>query len=314
MPRRYTRRSAPRPTVRSSTATPASAAAAATLDPLGRHIETALGGEVRPLYAFLARHSGLPGVRVNATIVQAFASHAATRGKKLDALVRTMTTIDADRAPGGTELEILPVCGVAALGARAASDPKAVKANLALLEAAAEDLRFRVRDEVPRALSRIGAARGEPLVVDLKAWTDGFFQAAAVLLAATDNAWLSTIHDPEPLIARLEEAFQLARGADRADERYPGYKSLVQALTTTPAVFAARFGAPVFDRLVAWSTVKEPMLRDAIAASLGGTRLSKRFASDVARVKLALEASAPVRRDPLTDVGPTRRRGKKRIR
>ena len=35
-------------------------------------------------------------------------------------------------------------------------------------------------------------------------------------------------------------------------------------LSTTPAIFAARFGAPVFDLLVTWSTVKEPMLREAI--------------------------------------------------
>ncbi len=292
----------------------ASHASAAAPDPLGRAFDTALAGDTRPLFAFLARHSGLPGVHANQNIVLAFASHAATRGKRADGLARMLATLDADRAPGGTELEILPMCGVAAIGARAASDPKVVRASLELLEAAAEDLRFRVRDEVPRALARIGAVRGEPLVEELRGWMDGFFQSAAVLLAATDNGWLSTIHAPEPLVARLDEAFQLARGADRAAERYPGYKALVEALSTTPGVFAARFGAPVFDRLVAWSTVKEPMLRDAIRRSVGGTRLSKRFAADVARVLAALAASAPTRRDPLTDVGPTRRRGKKRKR
>jgi hypothetical protein len=249
-------------------------------------------------------------VRANAGIVQAFASHASTRGRQADRLVRTMTLLDADRAPGGTELEILPMCGVAAIAARAVSDPKVVPLSLELLEAAAEDLRFRVRDEVPRALARIGAVRGEPLVAELAGWTDGFFQAAAVLVAATDNTWLSAIHAPNELLLRLEESFQLARAADRADERYPGYKALVDALSVAPGMFASRFGAPVFDRLVAWSTVKEPMLREAIAKSIGGTRLSKRFAADVARVHAALAASAPPRRDPRTDVGPTRRRGK----
>ena len=267
---------------------------------------------MRPLYAFLARHSGLPGVKANANIILAFASHAATRGRRADALVRTMVLLDADRAPGGTELEILPVCGVAAIAARAVSDAKIVPASLELLEAAAEDLRYRVRDEVPRALARIGAIRGEPLVAELKGWMDGFFQSAAVLIAATDNGWLSTIHSDTEIVLRLDEAFQLARGADRADERYPGYKALIEALSVTPGVIAARFGAPVFDRLVAWSTVKEPMLREAIVKSLGGTRLSKRFAADIARVHAALAASAPIRRDPKTDVGPTRGRGKKR--
>jgi hypothetical protein len=298
---------------RRSSSTSSSVASPAA-DPLGRAFDGAIGGDTRPLFAFLARHSGLPGVRANGEIVLAFASHAATRGKRADALVRSMTLLDADRAPGGTELEILPMCGVAALGARGASDPKAVPVVLDYLEAAAEDLRYRVREEVPRALARIGSVRGAPLVDEVSGWMDGFFQAAAVLVAAADHAWLPTILEPDALVSRLDEGFQLARGADRATERYPGYKSLVDALSTTPGVFAARFGAPVFDRLVAWSTVKEPKLREAIASSLRGTRLTKRFGPDVARVQAALAASAPVRRDPLTDVGPTRRRGKKRQR
>jgi len=287
-------------------------AAPAAADPLGRAFDTAIAGDPMPLYAFLARHSGLPGVRANGTMTLAFASHAATRGKRADTLIRAMALLDADRAPGGTELEFLPMCGVAAIGARAVSDPKVVRVSLELLEAAAEDLRFRVRDEVPRALARIGAVRGEPLVEEVAPWMDGFFQAAAVLVAATDNGWLSTIHSPDALVRRLDEAFELARGADRAAERYPGYKSLVDALSVAPGVFAARFGAPVFDRLVTWSTVKEPKLREAITRSIGGTRLSKRFGPDVARVEAALAGSAPTRRDPLTYVGPTRQRGKKR--
>jgi hypothetical protein len=56
------------------------------------------------------------------------------------------------------------------------------------------------------------------------------------------------------------------------------------------------------------------MLREAIAASLRSTRLTKRFGPDVKRVQAALAASEPVRRDPLTYVGPTRRRGSKRKR
>ncbi len=301
-------------TARRPSVVAAKGAPAPASDPLGRALDVAITGDPHPLYAFLARHSGLPGVRVNATMRDAFASLASTRGKRADPVVRALVLLDADRAPGGTPLEFLPVCGVAAVGARAASDAKAVAASLDLLEAAAEDLRFRVREEVPRALARLGGVRGEPLVNELAGWTDGFFQAAAVLLAATDHAWLSSLHDPAPIVARLDEAFALARGADRADERYPGYKALVVALSTTPGVFAARFGAPVFDAMVSWASVKEPMLREAIQKSLGGTRLARRFASDVARVEKALAASAPVRRDPETDVGPTRRRGKKRHR
>ena len=88
-----------------------------------------------------------------------------------------MTLLDPDRAPGGTELEILPMCGVAALGARGASDPKARCPSdpRATSTSAAEDLRYRVRDEVPRALRADRERAGAPLVDDVKGWMDGFF-------------------------------------------------------------------------------------------------------------------------------------------
>jgi hypothetical protein len=182
---------------------------------------------------------------------------------------------------------------------------------LSTLQTAAEDLRWRVRDAVPSALARIGASRGEGLLEDVAPWMNRFFSAAAVLLASSRNEWLSRIEHSEALLLRLDEAFALARDADRSTERYPGYKALVLALATSPGVIAARFGRPVFDRLVGWSAVKEPMLREAVAKSIEGTRLGRRFGEEVARVKKALEETAPVPRDPRAYVGPTRRRGRR---
>jgi hypothetical protein len=221
-----------------------------------------------------------------------------------------MATMHVDTAPGASKYEILPMCGVAALGARAASDASAMRA-LAVLHECAEDLRYRVRDCVAIALSRIGEQRGDALVHDLAAWMDGFFHAAAVLTALADPSWLAKIPTPDAVIARLDEGFILAKDAPRASARYPGYKALVDALGVAPSVAALRFGVPVFDLLVRWSTVKEPILRDAIAKNLEGPKLAGRFAPEIARVRAALEASAPVRRDPTTYVGPTRGRGRK---
>jgi hypothetical protein len=278
---------------------------------LERAIDEAIGGASGKLYALLARGSKLPGVRPNKDLADRFATACASRGAAADSLAETLATLDADRAPGATELEFLPMCGVAAAGARGASDPKSVPRMLALLEAASEDLRWRVREAVPPALARIGAVRGQALLEDVLPWMQGFFPATAVLIALARLEWLSELDEATLALARLEQAFELARDADRSAERYPGYKALLLALGTCPAVLAARFGPPAFDVLVRMGDIKEPMIREAIAKNLESTKLARRFAADLARVRRALEASAPLARDPRSYVGPTRRRGRR---
>jgi hypothetical protein len=274
-------------------------------------VDAAVRRKPGDLYALLARGSWLPGVRPNLPLAERFAQACVERGAISDDLVAEIATLDADHAPGATQLEFLPMCGVVAAGARGAADASCGPRMLGTLLSAAEDLRWKVRAVVPVALARIGAARGEALLGDVSSWMSGFFPAAAVLLALTRNEWLPRIEGPDLLLSRLDEAFALARDAERSSERYPGYKALVLALGTTPGIVAARFGRPVFDHLVEWSRVKEPMLREAVAKSLEGSRLGRRFGDEVDRVKKALEESAPVPRDPRAYVGPTRGRGRR---
>jgi hypothetical protein len=277
-------------------------------EPLDRAIDAALRGDKRPLYDLLARGSGLPGPRPNRGLIDAFV--AACKPKKTDQLAVEMATLHPDNAPGNTALEFLPVCGVMVIGARAASDDRARPKLLPVLHGAAEDLRFRVRDAVVQALVTIGEKHPDALLNDVASWMDGYFHAAAVLAALTGTAWLSQIKEPTALLARLDEAFVLARDAPRAAWRYPGHKQLVEALEKAPAPIAARFGMPLFDLLVSWSVVKEPALRELILRSIG--KLAGRYNADVARVKKALEDTTPAPRNPDHYVGPTRGRGKKR--
>ncbi len=281
---------------------------------LERAVDQAILGKEGDLFTFLTRGSGLPGPRANLTLATEFGRVCAVRGKAADRLLASMVELDADAAPGATALEFLPVCGVYGVGARGALDAAARKSSLRVLHDAAEDLRFRVRDAVPEALCRIGAVVGEPLVQDVGPWMDGFFQASVVLFALADMRWLSQLHLPDGPIELVSRAFLLVKDAERSVMRYPGYKSLVDALKLAPAALAGRFGVPVFDLLVSWCSVKEPVLREIVEANVKGTKLGSRYASEVARVRAALEASAPTRRDPTTYVGPTRGRGRKRAR
>lgn len=274
--------------------------------------EEALAGKPERLFVQLGNVSGLPGTRANVAVAQAFANECVARGKAADELAFDMATLHADVAPGASPREFLPMCGVLAIGGRAAVDPSLRKKTIAVLHEAAEDLRFRVREAVPLALAKIGGAMGDALVRDVASWMDGFFQATAVLLALAHPAWLPSIDRADEVIARLDEAYELAKKAPRAAARYPGRKALVEALAVAPSAVAARFGVPVFDALARWSSTEMPELRDAIAANLRAGNLASRYAAEIERVRAALDASVPPPRDPTLIVKGMRGRGKKR--
>jgi hypothetical protein len=275
---------------------------------LGRALDDAMVGRHGPLYDLLARGSGLPGARVNVALANAFAQTCRGLGRRADAVALAMAHLSADEAPGATALEFLPVCGLLALGARATTDESVRTPFLAELHARADDLRFRVRDAVIDALARVGGAMGEALANDVAPWMDGYFHAAAVVRALAHEAWLSNLRDAGPVVARFDEAFELARDAPRAAARYPGRKALVEALGRAPGQVAARFGVPVFDMLARWSAVEDPELRGAIASTILSPKLAARFGPDIERVHRGLLATRPPPRNPDHDFGPTRDR------
>jgi len=281
--------------------------------PLSAALAAAAGGaDRRPLYDLLCRASWLPGTNANLPLAKAFGEDCAAIGAPVDPLVVAMATLDADEAPGGGELEFLPMCGVAAVGARAAKDAGARAAMLAVLHGAADDLRYRVRAVVPPALASIGAAAGASLFGDLEPWLDGYFHAAAVLLALSDPAWLTKIDEPTAALLALDRAFALARDANRATSRYPGHKALVEALTTAPAAIAMRLGVPAFDLFVRWADAKDPAMRDVVAKCVASSQMRSRFGAEVARVRAALDATAKAPRDPSRIVQGMRGRGRRK--
>lgn len=264
------------------------------------------------LWKALAIASGLPGTRMNVTLANAFATEAAAHGAAADSLLTEMATLDADEAPGATDLEFLPVCGVLGLGHRGALDAKKRPDVLRILHDASEDLRFRVREVVPIALARIGERTGDTLVLEVAPWMDGYFQAAAVLSAMARPSWLDAMNDADPAIERLDEAYALAKNATRSASRYPGHKALVEALGVAPGALAGRFGVPLFDMLVRWAETTIPELREAITQNLRGPKLAGRHAADIERVRAAIAKHTAPPRDPTIIVHGTRGRGKKR--
>jgi hypothetical protein len=284
-------------------------------DALVAAFEDALKGRPERLFVQLGIQSGLPGTRMNVLLAQGFANECVARGKAADRLAMGMAQLSAEIAPGASEREFLPVCGVLAVAARAAHEKKDFalqKKAVALLHEAADDHRFRVREIVPIALGRLGAVMGDKLVHELASWMDGYFHASAVLLAMTQPAFLPAIEDMDAVLTRLDEAYALAKNAARSTSRYPGRKALVEALSVAPAQLATRFGVPVFDHLVNYANTEMPELREAIEKNLRAEKLASRYAPEIKRVRAALAASLPPPRDPTLAVQGMRGRGKKR--
>jgi len=281
-------------------------------DPLSRALGDALGGKPKALYALLARGSKLPGPRINEDLADAFAQACRAQGARTDALTLSLARLSPDEAPGASNLEFLPVCGVYALAARGAADAKVRPVVVEELHARADDVRFRVRDAVVLGLARVGAAAGDALVLDVASWMDGYFHAAAVLLALSSDVWLTTLHDAGPVVERMDDAFGLLRDAPRSVARYPGHKALVAALGRVPGLVASRFGVPVFDMLVRWAQTKDPTLREIVEASLASRNLAGRYGPELERVQAALIGSRAPARNPDHDFGPSRDRSKNR--
>lgn len=263
------------------------------------------------LFKLLGLASGLPGPRANMTLANAFAADVAAHGKKGDALAFAMATLHPDVAPGATEHEFLPVCGVLAVGARAAKDEPLRKRALALLHDAAEDPRFRVRDAVPIALAKIGAEMGDDLAEQLRSWMDGYFQAAAVLRALEDRELLSATKRHQVVVERLHDAFALACNAPRSAARYPGFKAMMEALGSAPAGVSMKFPQQVLELLATWAEIQIPEMREVVRQNLRDKRM-QRLGADLDVVKETMNEHEPKDRDAARRVAGMRGRGRKR--
>ena len=275
-------------------------------------LDVAITGKTDKLYAELVRASGLPGVRANVPLANAFADECARRGHATDALLTKMAALSADNASGGSPFEYLPMCGVLGWGARGASDAKARGAALTLLHESADDLRYRVREAVILSLERMGAATGDELLADVAPWMDGFFHAAAVLTALVAPAWLHQTHDPALATLRLHEGAELIREAPRSAMRYPGYKALLDALRAAPKHLAQRHGGGVLDEVKRWTEIGSVDLRELAMEAVRDEKTKARFLTHVTAVHESRDANVPVPRDGKKVDKPTRKRGKHR--
>lgn len=265
-----------------------------------------------PLYDKLRRASGLPGPRLNLPLVRAFAAEVARRGAAADALLMAMATTHENVAPFGHVDEILPILGVAGIGARAAADASARRALLEHLEeAACERTRFRVRDEVAHALVALGLAVGPPFAEVLERWAldNQPFLTLAVATAMGD-ADLSSALGAEASAKVIGALIDRVEREHRAGRRHDAFRRLAKVMETTPAIVVARH--PVVAKTIADRAGEDEDVR-AILASTASALKKKGLGDRAAEIESALEGTKKPLRDPRHGrlIGKSRGRGKR---
>lgn len=260
-------------------------------------LDRALAGERGPLIDKLRRASGLPGVRINDGLVRAFAAESARRGQAIDPLITAFTSMREDVAPYGHVDEILPILGVAGLGARAAADAKVRAKLLEQLEEASCDGRFRVRDQVAQALAAMLATLGADFVETVGGWLDHeqpwLGRAAAVALADREAL---VVMSPEQAAGLADRALARVEREHRAGRRHTAYRDLCRALPAALAAMVLRHPS-VATTLISWAAREDEDMRAALADA--AKALSKGAqAQRGAALRDALVASTKKPRDP----------------
>lgn len=279
-------------------------------DTIPSAIDRAIAGDRPPLVDKLRRASGLPGIRPNEGLLRAWASEAARRGQAIDPLLTAMVATREDVAPYGHVDEILPILGVAGLGARAGADAKVREKLLEQLEEASCDPRFRVRDEVARALATMCRTLGHELVPTLLRWLDDEqpFLARAATSALADREALAAL-DAEDTASLADRALARVEREHRAGRRHAAYRDLCRALPATLVAMVLRHPG-VAEALVAWSRREDEDARAALAEAAKALSKGAQSARGVA-IASALVETEKKPRDPRHGRPGMRGRGKR---
>jgi hypothetical protein len=131
------------------------------------------------------------------------------------------------------------------------------------------------------------------------------------LEALSDRTILDAIHNPEPILARLDEAFALADRSPRAAERSQGVRTLRDKLPGQIAAFAARFPETItwIERV---AKIQRPESRKVVDDAIGALRKDRISNAEAKRLNDLLTASARPDRNAAKIVAGTRKRSKGR--
>ena len=236
--------------------------------------------------AYLLAGSNLPGPRGNLELLDAAGD---VLGREL---ALTFAALTPDEAPPGSALEFLPCCGLVALGRLIAEGDASL---VHLLQAAAGDPRWRVRESVAIALQRWGDSDISAMTMAIDGWPAGtLFEARAAVAAICEPRLLKTE-------AAIEAAVRILDGATRSlvavirPRGEPG-RVLGAALGYGWSVAVAASPASALPAFERWATVDDPDVRRLVRENLTKARFTRAPPGAVARLRASVDpVNAPGR-------------------
>ena len=245
------------------------------------------------LESALLAGSNLPGPRGNLELAAAFADCVAVEQltEPQWALLTAWLALAEDEAPTGDPHEFLPFCALQALGACFFDADHVRKTDIVRrLREVANDGRWRMRDGVAMALQRIGE-RDFDAVTDI---LDGWLPDANLL---EERAIVAALAHPPMLRYRERVRYCLGvsdriminlAAVDPSGRKAEPFAVLKKGLSYALSVFVAALPEEGFAFLERWARSDDRDVKAIVRENLKKNRLTRPFASAVARVVAVL--------------------------
>ncbi len=244
-------------------------------------------GESVDLHAYLASNSNLPGPRGNLELASAFGDVVGdlteeNAGRLWD-LCLEMTRIPVEVAGGNDPESFLSFCGTVALGAVGAISETYVEPALARLRVLARDSRWRIREGISFALSRLLASRPAKTLDALDDWVIGGdpLELRAVAAGVADPPLLRSNDVAERALSLHEQILTWVAAWPAASRKTEGFRVLRQGLAFTLSVVVAASPEAGFRLMYRWAPSPDRDIRWVLAQNLKKKRLTSTHPDEV---------------------------------
>lgn len=214
---------------------------------------------------YILDESRLPGPRANLELVDAVAAEGDINR------FRRYLTYDANIAPYGSALELLPVCGVVGLGRLLAEGDMEL---LAVLRPYASDPRWRVREGVAIALQKFGDVNMDGLLREMKGWVHGnLLERRAAAAALAEPRLLKKLDNIKKVLDLLDEIMEgLKHEENRKSEEFRVLRKAMGYCWSVAVVAEPHYGKNLMEK---WLECQDADIRWVMRENLKKNRLRK---------------------------------------